>query len=284
MLAAALLTVVSFHDLFPGTVLGFLASAALVLTTVLPDPKPAGRRGMFERTTRGIRISLATPRLRGLLALNLVEAAAGAMVIVNTMVLVQAQSGLSQRDTAIALAAFGAGSMVAALGLPRLLDRMPDRRAMLAGTVPLMLGLAAGTTVASLELLLPLWFVIGLGYAAILTPAGRLLRRSARPEDRPALFAAQFALSHACWLITYPLAGWLGAAAGLPIAFAVLCGVAMLGTLAAVLLWPSDDPEAFEHDHPGLPSDHPHLAGATGRRHVHPVVIDAEHPVWPARR
>jgi predicted MFS family arabinose efflux permease len=265
-------------------VLGFLASAALVLTTVLPDPKPAGRRGMFERTTRGIRISLATPRLRGLLALSLVEAAAGAMVIVNTMVLVQAQSGLSQRDTAIALAAFGAGSMVAALGLPRLLDRMPDRRAMLAGTVPLMLGLAAGTTVASLELLLPLWFVIGLGYAAILTPAGRLLRRSARPEDRPALFAAQFALSHACWLITYPLAGWLGAAAGLPITFAVLCGVAMLGTLAAVLLWPSDDPEAFEHDHPGLPSDHPHLAGATGRRHVHPVVIDAEHPVWPARR
>ena len=33
--------------------------------------------------------------------------------------------------------------------------------------------------------------------------------------DRPALFAAHFALSHACWLVTYPLAGWLGAGLGI---------------------------------------------------------------------
>ncbi len=34
---------------------------------------------------------------------------------------------------------------------------------------------------------------------------------SGHPEDRPFLIAAQFALSHAGWLVTYPLAGWLGA-------------------------------------------------------------------------
>lgn len=44
----------------------------------------------------------------------------------------------------------------------------------------------------------------------MLTPTGRLLRRSAEAGDRPALFAAQFVLSHACWLLTYPLAGRLG--------------------------------------------------------------------------
>jgi H+ antiporter protein len=283
MLAAALLAVVGFHDLFAGTVLGFLASAALVLTTVLPDPKPAGRRGMFERTTRGIRIYLATPRLRGLLALNLVVAAAGAMVIVNTVVLVQARWGLSQQDMAFALAAFGAGSMVAALALPRLLETVSDRRAMLFGALLLILGLAAGTIVPSYGWLLPLWFSIGVGYSLVLTPSGRLLRRSARPEDRPALFAAQFALSHACWLVTYPLAGMLGATAGLPATFAILCTLGLLGSLAALALWPADDPDAFVHDHPGLPGSHPHLADAIDGRHLHAVMIDAEHPTWPHR-
>src|SRR5215211_3796033 len=38
MLAAALLTVIGFHWLFAGTALGFLASAALVLSVVLPSP------------------------------------------------------------------------------------------------------------------------------------------------------------------------------------------------------------------------------------------------------
>ena len=54
-------------------------------------------------------------------------------------------------------------------------------------------------------------FVAGVGYSAAITPPGRLLRRSGHAEDRLALFAAQFALSHACFLITYPLAGWLQA-------------------------------------------------------------------------
>ncbi len=98
MLAAALLTVVSFPVLFGGTVIGFLASAALVTTVTLPSPRPTQPRGIWDRTTRGIRIYLATQRLRGLLALNLAVAAAGAMVIVNTVVLVQARLGLGEEQ------------------------------------------------------------------------------------------------------------------------------------------------------------------------------------------
>jgi MFS family permease len=114
MLAAALLTVISFHSLFAGTVIGFLLSAALVLTVRLPSPKPSVPRGIWDRTTRGIRLNLATPRLRGLLALNLALAAAGAMVIVNTVVLVKSGFGLGDPEVGLALAAFGTGSMVAA--------------------------------------------------------------------------------------------------------------------------------------------------------------------------
>ncbi|PLU11929.1 MFS transporter [Sinorhizobium medicae] len=288
MLAAALLTVVSFHSLFAGTVVGFLASAALVVSVVLPSPEASERRGIYDRTTRGLRIYLATPRLRGLLALNLAVSAAGSMVIVNTVVLVQAQFGLTQRDTALALAAFGVGSMIAALLLPRLLDNMPDRTAMLAGAAVLVAGLFIGVFVPSFALLLPLWLAIGVGYSLTQTPSGRLLRRSSSLEDRPALFAAQFALSHACWLITYPLAGWLGATVGLPATFSALGVIAAAAIFVAARLWPADDPEKIEHVHDDLAADHPHLADAErvggGHRHSHVFVIDSYHPDWPTKR
>lgn len=287
ILAAALLAVVSFHSLFAGTVVGFLASAALVVSVVLPSPKPTERRGIYDRTTRGLRIYLATPRLRGLLALSLAVSAGGSMVIVNTVVLVQNQFGMSQRETALALAAFGAGSMIAALALPRLLDRIPDRPAMLGGAGVLAASLFAGLGVGSYGLLLTLWLVLGLGYSLAQTPSGRLLRRSAQPEDRPAVFAAQFALSHACWLLTYPLAGWLGATAGMKATFVALGAIAALAIVLAMRLWPTADEIEIEHVHETLPDDHPHLAGAerTGRghRHTHAYVIDSHHPEWPSR-
>lgn len=247
--------------------------------------KATERRGIYDRTTRGLRIYLATPRLRGLLALNLAVAAASAMVIVNTVVLVQAEFGLTQRATALALAAFGGGSMIAALLLPRLLDDIADRTAMLAGAAVLVAGLFVGALVSSFGLLLPLWFALGLGYSLAQTPSGRLLRRSSQPEDRPALFAAQFALSHACWLITYPVAGWLGAKAGLPFTFAALGLIAAAAVLIATRLWPAHDPDEIEHTHEMLDANHPHLSSAAnvgdGHRHVHAYVIDSHHPEWP---
>lgn len=284
MIAAALLTVISFHSLFAGTVVGFLVSAALVLTVVLPTPKPSAPRGIYDRTTRGIRIYLATPRLRGLLAINMAVAAAGAVVIVNTVVYVQAVFGLGQSETAMALAAFGGGSMVVALALPQLLDSLPDRPVMLAGAAILAVATLAATAIESFDVLLFVWFVVGVGYSLAQTPSGRLLRRSSHAEDRPALFAAQFALSHACWLVTYPLAGWAGASLGLSATAMLLAIIATAGTIAVAYLWPSADPEIIEHSHEALPASHPHWkeGNRDGRdRHAHPFVIDDLHVAWP---
>src|SRR4051794_3977573 len=63
MLAAALLTLISFHWLFSGTVIGFIASALLVWSTRLPQPKRSEPQagGIYAKTTRGIRIYLKTP-------------------------------------------------------------------------------------------------------------------------------------------------------------------------------------------------------------------------------
>lgn len=285
MLAAALLAVMSFHSLFAGTALGFLASAALVLSVRLPDPKAGRARGFYERVTRGLRIYRATPRLRGLLAINMAVAAAGALVIVNTVVYVQGAFGLGQSHTALALAGFGGGSMLVALVLPRLLERIRDRPAMLGGVIMLSAGTFAASMLADYATLVALWFLIGAGYSLALTPSGRLLRRSAHPEDRPALFAAQFALSHACWLVTYPLAGWAGATIGLPGTALMLGALATVAAGAAFWFWPAADPEALPHVHDELPPGHPHWAegrALSGRSHVHAFVIDDLHPAWPA--
>jgi len=118
ILAALLLAVMSYNSLFLGTVVGFTASAFLVVSVLPPSPKASETRSIYDRTTRGTRIYLATPRLRGLLALNLAAAAAGAMVLVNTVVLVRGSLDLSESALAWTMFAFGAGSMTAALILP----------------------------------------------------------------------------------------------------------------------------------------------------------------------
>lgn len=281
-IAAALLTAMTFHALFAGTAAGFLASALLVLSVRLPAPQPATGRGWLARAKTGFVVFARTPRLRGLMALNLAVAAPGAIVLVDTVLAVREVLGRPAEDVAVALACFGAGSMAAALVLPRLLDRVSDRIVMLGGGLAAPLVLAAlAAWPPSWRALLTAWTLIGLCYGALLTPTGRLLRRSAVPGDRPALFAAQFALSHAAWLLTYPLAGWTATRGGLPLALVVLGTIGLVAALVAAVLWPHRDPVEIEHHHHDLPPTHPHLAG--GGRHVHAYVIDALHPRWPRR-
>ncbi|MBD3849551.1 MFS transporter [Rhodopseudomonas palustris] len=296
MLAAALLTLINFHWLFAGTVVGFLVSAALVLSVTLPvSPAKPREGGIYDKTTHGMRIYLATPRLRGLLALNMAVAMGGALVIVNTVVIVKGRLGYDDNAVALALACFGGGSMLSALTLPRILERVADRKVMLtaASLLAVVLGgfsalllaegwaFAPAATPAGWLTLLLTWALLGIGYSATQTPSGRLLRRSAHAEDRPAVFAAQFALSHACWLITYPLAGWLGASLPLATLAGLFCLATLAATAAAVWLWPAGTADAAEHKHPELPRDHPHLV-EHGRHHSHTIVIDDLHRRWPA--
>lgn len=286
VLAALLLAVMSYSNLFAGTAVGFIVSALFVVSAVLPANSATQPLPFLQRLTGGVRLFALTPRLRGLLAVSLATAAGGAMVFVNTVVLVQSRFGLSEQATAWALAAFGGGSMTAAVILPRLLARLPDRSAMVLGAGAMTLVLLAGPWLAvSYPALLVLWVVMGFGYSLTITPAGRALRRSSSAADRPALFAAQFALSHACWLIAYPVAGLVSAEAAPGAAFLVLAGLCAAGTIVALSIWPAHDPENLPHRHDDLAPDDPHLAEhATNGVHAHPFVIDAQHPRWPTTK
>ena len=302
LLAGLLLSMVSFHFLFAGTALGFLASAVLVFSVVLPKQNIMTAQAPFlRRLTRGVWIYLATPRLRGLLALYMAVAAGTAMVIVNTVVRVKGVLGLGDEIVALYFAAYGIGSMVVALSLPRLLGKATPRPVMLAGAVILSVSLTLAAFEYDLLAGLALWAALGVGASLIQTPSGLLLTRSCHNEDRPAVFAAHFALSHACWLVAYPMAGLLGARIDLSAAFAIMAVIAAAATSAAYVLWPRNDTSEIEHWHPE--QEHEHAVGdpthlnpdASGSdkpvrhkhqplRHSHVFVIDDHHPVWPTSK
>ncbi|MBY6349143.1 MFS transporter [Rhodococcoides corynebacterioides] len=247
VLAAAALLVTSYHSLFVGTLVGFLGSGLLVwrgLARRADAPIPADRvdaTNRRARVTAGARIMLADPVLRGLLWLNAVVASGTAVVLVATVTIVRDELGGGETAVALALACFGAGSMVTALALPRLLDRVHDVRPVMlvgAAAVSAVLALVAAGFAAGggWAVLATGWAVLGAATSAISTPSGRVLRDRTAEADRPLVFAAQFSLSHACFLVTYPLAGVL---ASTPVAAPATAAVlATLTAAAAARTWP----------------------------------------------
>lgn len=237
--AALLLGLIGFDVLFALNAVAFLISALLIASTMVPlisrDVDFSAHR--MRQVTRGVRHYLRVPRLRGLFAVYFAAAASSAMVIINTVVFVKGEFGLADNEVAWSLGAVGAGSIIIAVCMPRMLRRIRDYVVMMLGGTILTLMLVLVSGIGSLASLIGCWFVIGAGLSLVQTPAGRLIQRSAGPDDRPALYAAQFSLSHFCWLITYPLAGFVGAGLGLPAAALILAAVAGAGTVAAAVIW-----------------------------------------------
>jgi MFS family permease len=247
ILAAALLTVVAFGNLFVATAVGFAASALLVATTALPhSPAPKMAESFWRRTTLGARIMFDRPVLRALLALNLAVACATALVVVNTVVYVTERLGGPSSAVALLMACYGAGSMIVALAVPRLLRRSTDRRVMVTGAVVIPAVLVATTVVLAMPVAPPpagwtcfasAWFLLGASTSLVNTPSARLLRAESDTSNRASVFTAQFSLSHACFFVTYPLAGWAGATLGQPVAAAALALLAAVGTWIAARAW-----------------------------------------------
>lgn len=290
VIAAALLNVATGETLFFAAALAFLGSVLALLVTRFPDQISADRKGSFlTRASRGLRIYAATPRLRGLFLLNLSLSLAMAWVLVNSVVYAGTRLEDAERFFPILMAFYGLGAGIGAIVTPRLLKVTSQRTVMLVGAY----GFALVGAVFSLLPPMPLpvlavfWVAFGLASSLVLTPGGLVITRSAVSKDRPAVFAAQFSLSHAGWLIAYPLAGWLGSTVSLEVSLLVLSLACASVATCGMLVWPADDTLARDHVHPELPPDHPHLAqvpaSGSERRHVHDFYIDELHPKWTGR-
>lgn len=241
LIAVAMLTLVSYNNLFIGTALGFAASAALILVTAIPRPQaPAVASSFWRRLPSGVAVFWRTPSLRFLMVTNVVVAAGTAIVLVNSVVYVKGSYALDDAALAVTLGAFGLGSLIVAVNIPRIVDRVGVIRTMLTGTVVVVAALsaavpvsvAAATTATGWWWLLATWLMLGVGTSLINTPSARLLADASSAENRNLVYTAQFALSHACFLVTYPLAGWAGAIS-LPVAAGVLATLGALGCVTA---------------------------------------------------
>jgi MFS family permease len=237
--AAAALLFFSFHGLFAVTAVTYLISAGLVLFTNVPPPTQKEREEtVFKEITFGIRVFFSRPALRALMGFNTAVAAAGAIVYVNTVIYVREALNAGESATAMAFASFGVGSMVVALALPQFLDRIPLRKLMNLGALLLALGLAIALGPKTWTTLVVAWAFLGAGSSFVATPSGLLIRNSCTEAERPALFSAQFALSHFCWLFAYPLAGFMGAVFSLQMSIAVMLLIVSLSAAMALALWP----------------------------------------------
>lgn len=221
MLAASLLAFVSYSSLFLGTAFGFVGSAILVLAAAMPrHPQDRVPSTFWQRLPAGVLVFVRTPTLRFLLLTNVVVAAGTAVVLVNSVVYTKGVFGLGDTALAVTLGAYGAGSLLVAVSIPRIVDQFGVTRTMLTGVVVVVLGLVAAVPVTIVATtaemgwwsLLVVWAVLGAGTSLINTPASRLLAAASTASNRNLVYTAQFALSHACFLLTYPLAGWVGAA------------------------------------------------------------------------
>lgn len=237
LLAAGLLLFLTAGGIFMTVAGSFILSAALVQSATIPQPRARSAAGFIAKVMRGPRLFVANAHLRGLIAVDVAVALTTAMVMVNTVVLVEGIYGLGDRPAAVAFALFGLGSIAGAVVLPLVVRSVSERTIMLIGGVVMVIGLALGSLLASYVGLLGLWVVLGLGVSLGLTPASFLIRSVGRPEDLQSLFAAQFSISNGCLLFAYPAAGWLGATVGLPATFIAFSLAAGLAAVAAVQIW-----------------------------------------------
>ncbi|MGH9948862.1 MAG: MFS transporter [Pyrinomonadaceae bacterium] len=246
-LAGLLVAAFSVRWVFWFDAFTYLVSAAMVLMVTIPQVRkqlaPIDLRGFFSDLTLGTRILLREPSLRQALILSFAEATAGAAAIVATVVYVSdvLQSGAT--SFAIVMAVLGLGSSIAAIVLGRTttsIERDADgktslhyvrhdwsRTALFIGGVILGLILLPGVFLQPLFIFAALWFLNGAGQALISIASGTLLAEHTKEEERGRAYAAYFALTHACWLITYPTIGYAAVAWKTPLTFTI-AGLACL--------------------------------------------------------
>lgn len=284
-LAGAALWFVAPEHLFLVAAFAFCASIlALAATTIPKRTKIAENARFWVRALKGVSVYGRTPRLRGLFLLNLALSLMMAWVYVNSVVFAAGRLGDPEHDYTILMAAYGIGAAIGALSVPRLVRAHSERQVMRLGVFAFAALSACIFLPFGLAGLCVLWAGFGIASSLVLTPGGLVIARSATSENRPAIFAAQFSLSHAGWLLAYPLAGLSAKMIGLEPALVCLAAVSVLVSIFAMRTWPAHDPLERTHGHPDLPEGHRHLVGnplrGPNRQHVHAYYIDDFHPRW----
>jgi MFS family permease len=213
-IAALVIALVGFRGNFVVDGFTFLASAALIIGLPrLAAEVASGVKKAPVSVGHGLTAMFRRPQLRQSLFLALQTSIAGAFVIVATVDLVKNELRLSDTAYAWIMGAFGIGSVCGALVYSKISTRGRDLGVKCAG--PVMLAALVAVAIAPrYAVVMAAWALIGASYSILGVRGSELLAENSNGEERPHIFAAHFALSHAGWGLTYPLVGFLTTALG----------------------------------------------------------------------
>ena len=239
--AILILAFINYTSFFIANTICFVLSAILILITSFPDVNTNNKdmSPIWKKAIGGIILFLKNRNLLAILSLNLVIAITGAMVFVNSVTIIQGFFGLSENKLAIAMLFYGTGAMLSAIIVFKNSGSSNYKRTMLSGAFLTSLVCFGSMFIQSYEILLLSWLCLGFLSSFILVPIGQILREETDLKERTAIFGAQFSLSHACWLISYPSIGYMLVLGGLGISFLVIAVVVLVATSIAWYLWSS---------------------------------------------
>ena len=237
--AILILTFINYSSFFIFNTICFLLSSLLIFITNFPQEKiKKNEKGpLWQRAISGITLFLKNRNLLAILSLNMAIAASGAMILVNSVTIIQGFFGLSESKLAIAMLSYGTGAMLSAFVVFVKSGNSNYKRIMLIGAFLTSLISLCSIFIQSFETLLLSWLCFGFLSSFMLVPIGQILREETDENDRTAIFGAQFSLSHACWLISYPLIGYLLVLGGLEISFFIIGVLVLITTFLAWYLW-----------------------------------------------
>jgi MFS family permease len=286
IIAALVINLVTGELLFYAAAVAFFGSLIALLSTRFPSPETIKSKGSFlKRAGRGLWIYQQTPRLQGVFLLNLALSLVMAWLLVNSVVYAGVRMGDAEQHYSLLMSFYGIGAVLGAAFAPQVLRKISERSTMLSGTFGFAV-VGAGFALfpsTSMPLLASVWAAFGFASSLIMAPGALVITRSAKSRDHTSVFAAQFSLSHAGWLISYPLVGWLAAYFLLELALFFLSAACTLIAKLAMKVWPAIDPLKLQHNHPELPDDHQYLkvvpVVCTAHQHAHDFYIDELHPI-----
>ncbi len=238
IVAGLLLSVLTFNWIFVFTSIGFVGSAMFIAACKKEKRiHSVSDQSFVHRLTAGVVLFWQIPRLQGLFVLNLSIALVGANVLVNSIVIADFVLFGGEQTYLQLLLVYGLGSFAAAFLLQYFMTLIGLRltclsAAFLVSTASALLWINPTFTGFYVT-----WALIGFGMSLITTSSGLIIRSSSSEQDRPAIFAAQFSLSHACWLLTYPLVGWLGKEIGPVNVLFLTSGFAFIISILAIFIW-----------------------------------------------
>jgi MFS family permease len=231
-LAGLLVATVGFRGSFFFDALTFLVSALLLFA--LPRTAIEAPATFRIPPWHGIGSMFSRAPLRRSLLYALQVSVGGGFVLVATVGFVKSDLAMSDAAYAWVMALFGIGSVCGALGYAKSPETLRDR--LVKSSAPVMiLALGAAAIAPTYATLLVAWWLIGAAYSIFGIRGSEILAANSTGDERPHIYAAHFALSHAGWGITYPLAGTLVTKLGFSPAAWIFAGILACVSIGATI-------------------------------------------------